>query len=468
MIEVSTIEAPHSAGNTPELPRDSSVFGQKARKKDAKPGIFGKLLDRLVNKSGKNQAGSPDPAGKLRGSQFPVTEEGVLAGNGGKSPSSSKKTLFPGIEAWDLTPDAGNVSAFTGQNAGEGPKNQALMFSEETGKPERLSPRRAGKPSLSDYAVVPGDGALIHRGQTEGNSRETDLAVPAGKGDQGLAEFVHEAVSRTPEKESPASADFLPFSAGNTEPGIPDFAGFPGPALADVPEAEKSGQSEDKGPRIRKGRDRFSIDFRDLRTEKTPSASEGLSSDVKTAFGAEKIDVDIPVELRVSGGREGGDSGGFMSKSAFEDALAQQVHENLGSDIVKQASIIVRDRGEGTIRLSLKPETLGNVKIRLEMTENKITGHIVVESSEAFKAFERELPVLEKQFQESGFSETSLEMSFSRDNGSGARYRQDEGEPRFSPVLAASRYDAETERIEVIPQRGSADGTGRTAVNLLI
>jgi hypothetical protein len=126
--------------------------------------------------------------------------------------------------------------------------------------------------------------------------------------------------------------------------------------------------------------------------------------------------------------------------------LARELHQNLNGDIVRHAAILLRDGGEGTIRLSLKPESLGNVKIRLEMAENKITGHIIVESDEALRAFEREIRSLEQAFKESGFDGASLQMAVASGSGQEGR-REPGGEADFflaeeyAARIAAGGYD---------------------------
>jgi flagellar hook-length control protein FliK len=155
---------------------------------------------------------------------------------------------------------------------------------------------------------------------------------------------------------------------------------------------------------------------------------------------------------------------------SFQNMLARELHENLNGDIVRHASIMLRDGGEGTIRLSLKPESLGTVKIRLEISENKIAGHIIVESDEAFRAFEQEIHSLEQSFRDSGFDGASLEMAFAQDGGQ--RGRNGEGSPFFSERLAASTYGAsvsgEPELDEGIQWLGiGPDGQTRPQVNML-
>jgi hypothetical protein len=121
---------------------------------------------------------------------------------------------------------------------------------------------------------------------------------------------------------------------------------------------------------------------------------------------------------------------------------------------------------EGTIRLALKPESLGNVKIRLEMAENKITGRIFVESEEALRAFEREIASLEKAFRDSGFDAANLEMSLASDGRGAEQWQGTEASQSLSRLIAASRYDASFESVS-IPPTLDFYRQGERAVNLL-
>jgi hypothetical protein len=247
--------------------------------------------------------------------------------------------------------------------------------------------------------------------------------------------------------------------------------------------------------RGKRGRGRLNIEVRDLREGRDAASAVGTSPggagpelSKGQFFNAVKpvhTEIEIPVDLRLSeGGQEAaaGKTGNASRNLTFEDALASELRGNLATDIVRDATLIVRNGGEGTIRLTLHPASLGNVKIRLEMTENKITGHIIVESKEALRAFQRELPVLEKAFRDSGFSETNLDMSLAQDGAnSGAGQQWQEGDNSgLSSLLAASRYDAGlggsdgadgAGRTEDSPVPGgvtSSAAPGRKAVNLLV
>lgn len=105
------------------------------------------------------------------------------------------------------------------------------------------------------------------------------------------------------------------------------------------------------------------------------------------------------------------------SGSTFQQMLAQQVQEN-APDFARAGSIVLRDNDSGSINMILKPESLGNVKINLQLSDNGITGQITVNSREAFEAFRQNLDTLRQAFQDSGFENASLNLSFA-DTSSG-------------------------------------------------
>jgi len=95
----------------------------------------------------------------------------------------------------------------------------------------------------------------------------------------------------------------------------------------------------------------------------------------------------------------------------LQSRLAQQLKEQLNSEIVKRSSILVRNNGSGEIRLELKPEQLGNVKIRISLENNNIAGRILVENSSVKEAFEQNMQQLYRTFREHGFGDASLNVS---------------------------------------------------------
>ena len=137
--------------------------------------------------------------------------------------------------------------------------------------------------------------------------------------------------------------------------------------------------------------------------------------------------------------------------AGFSDILAKHISDAGAQDIVKAAHIVLRDGDSGMIRLRLEPESLGNVKIELKMTEKNITGRIVVETEEARNAFEKSLSGLREAFAEGGFETASLEVSVGGGQAEeGGEPRNSDGEPFFTerlrdfdrslPTVPASSY----------------------------
>ncbi len=104
-----------------------------------------------------------------------------------------------------------------------------------------------------------------------------------------------------------------------------------------------------------------------------------------------------------------------------QESLSPRFGETLRNEIVRHSGIVLRDGGKGEIRLVLKPESLGCVRIRLNLDNNHIEGRIIVENNTVKEMFEANLRNLSSAFQREGFSSTTLEVSV---GGEGARERQ--------------------------------------------
>ncbi|MCL2209968.1 MAG: flagellar hook-length control protein FliK [Treponema sp.] len=196
----------------------------------------------------------------------------------------------------------------------------------------------------------------------------------------------------------------------------------------------------------------FSVDVRDMRTDAV-SLSNQTRSFTATEASAGRTQGDMPVreitlDLRLPDQIMGQNSQAQTSwevkaGNALENMLARELHQNFNGDIVRHASMALRDGGAGTIRIALHPETLGNVKIQLEMAENKITGRIVVESTEALNAFRKELSSLEQAFRDFGFTSADLNLSLTSEGQSADDWEQETNS--FMPRMAALRYGTEQE-----------------------
>jgi len=200
--------------------------------------------------------------------------------------------------------------------------------------------------------------------------------------------------------------------------------------------------------RSRSRRDRVSFEVRDMRT----TAGINNLNNTERPFsvieaGAVRIPGQAPVqeitlELRLpdQGLNSSQTQVSWETKAgnSLENMLARELHQNFNGDIVRHASMALRDNGMGTIKLMLRPETLGNVKIHLELSENKITGRIVVESLDALNAFRKEISSLEQAFKDSGFADASFDLSFAAE---GENLHQEHEDNSFTPRMVTSRYE---------------------------
>jgi flagellar hook-length control protein FliK len=124
---------------------------------------------------------------------------------------------------------------------------------------------------------------------------------------------------------------------------------------------------------------------------------------------------------------------GQPAQAPFAGTL-ERLRDMAGSELTRAAGIILRDGG-GEIKLTLKPESLGSVRIRLNLVDNVIEGRIIVDNSAVRHIFEGSLDSLTRAFTAEGFQTTSLQVSVGgqgTDNG-----RQDrESLPRIQRIEA--------------------------------
>jgi hypothetical protein len=284
------------------------------------------------------------------------------------------------------------------------------------------------------------------------------------------------------ESPVPRAGDRSPETAGETPPDFP-AASFPaGDGTAAEKIAEKAAgparenRGEAAGTRGKK-REKSAMVVEDLRTAGNAGGETAFSPDKEPSgvprTAAFSREAEMTVELRghkVPAGERGSLPDG--NSGTFEHFLARELQQGLSDGIVREARLVLRDGGEGTIRLSLKPESLGNVKIRLEMTENKIMGHVVVESEEVLRAFERETHSLERAFLDSGFDGAELDFSLAQGGEGGEGRREDLffREWRRGVPLPEDPFRYEAAGLE--DSEFFADGVfrlnGRTQVNMLI
>lgn len=441
-------------------------------------GVFSKLLAGLLGKAPTPGTGGIDidKTPEIEGSPELIPETGIKGGKNAKGLSVEPAAIPQEGENPVLSRDIRGQKKPVMREVLPGPspkqKTPAEILSEDSteGNPEGafpwdtlkgqgiqlLTPREEGVPQEGEAlagAAFPPEGELPKEGTVQEDAPKERRMIARKHGEDGEAQGdLISSLDRRDLKPTPQ----VPPSAGQGR-------------------AKKEGEPRSGDSKARERRhERVSLEVQDLRTPGTTAAitAGGLKAveEARNSGG----EAEIAVELRGVSGKNGDIpvKDDARPAQAFENILARELHENLNGDIVRQASLVLKDGGEGTIKLSLKPESLGKVKIHLEMAENKITGHIVVETNEALRAFEQEMHALEQAFQDSGFEGASLKMALDSRGGqdaAGQRWNGEEARPFFSERVAASTYDAAVESAGIDGVSGGyIRSSGSVSVNMLV
>ena len=168
------------------------------------------------------------------------------------------------------------------------------------------------------------------------------------------------------------------------------------------------------------------ISVEDLRS--MPSAQSDAA--IHTTASESRVETDNSVDMvidfsgKAQNASQGGDiqntqSGNEAQKTSqtFSAMLTQEIRD-AAADFVQAGKIVLRDNNAGEIRLHLRPENLGAVKINLELSEGKrVTGTVTVASKEAYDAFEKNLDNLAKEFKQNGFEFAEFNLNWSGFSG---------------------------------------------------
>ncbi|MCL2791613.1 MAG: flagellar hook-length control protein FliK [Spirochaetaceae bacterium] len=96
---------------------------------------------------------------------------------------------------------------------------------------------------------------------------------------------------------------------------------------------------------------------------------------------------------------------------SFHSQFLEYLRESGNADIVKNASIILKAEKEGEIRLLMKPESLGYVRIKLMLSDSNIVGRIIVDNYSVKEIFESNLENLIKNFKINGYSSATIDVA---------------------------------------------------------
>ena len=208
--------------------------------------------------------------------------------------------------------------------------------------------------------------------------------------------------------------------------------------------AEKSGKNDErmsgkataKKESARKKAGISVLDLRDTSSRIAKTKQHGSSIEIESGkLSAENMDQmrsdsaedakPIVVELTHVKDNFSGESKTLTTTTG--SALMKQLEESVNNKIVKQSSIILKNGDSGEIKLILKPEALGKVRIRLSLNDNRVAGQIIVENAAVKEIFEQNLQSLERAFKENGFDTAALNVSVGG-NGTGSGNRENNGD----------------------------------------
>ena len=131
------------------------------------------------------------------------------------------------------------------------------------------------------------------------------------------------------------------------------------------------------------------------------------------------------------------------SSSTFQAMLSNQLQNN-AADFVKAGNIVLKDNDAGQIKLILHPESLGNVKIDLEISDKTLTGRITVASREAFNAFKESSESLRQAFINSGFENAGFELAMAGSDSFGGNLNGREQNDAGKAFAAGKAYTEDT------------------------
>jgi flagellar hook-length control protein FliK len=175
------------------------------------------------------------------------------------------------------------------------------------------------------------------------------------------------------------------------------------------------------------------------RAEKPHSSSETLASRTTDRPSSSDKDASTPVALRLGAARDPATD--TLAKPAPVSASHAQtplerLREMAGSELVRASSLVLKDGG-GEIRLVLKPESLGSVRIRMNIVDNAIEGRIIVDSSAVKHVLDGSVDALRRALTAEGFQMGSLQVSVGGQNAeTGGRQQRDEAPAAVRRITA--------------------------------
>ncbi|HVO39864.1 MAG TPA: flagellar hook-length control protein FliK, partial [Spirochaetia bacterium] len=261
------------------------------------------------------------------------------------------------------------------------------------------------------------------------------------KTDVASAQSVHAPEAAAPGRKKAAPA---PHASAGTEAAAVALArellkNFQAPGV--MPKVPEASEQTKETPAVHAGARKAAdpkIHIADARHKRMEWAlDETLLAMKPQRVSASEKDAALSLIHKVDSGREA---------VAFEPRKAQpapagpfagamdRLRDMAGSEMMKATGIILRDGG-GEIKLVLKPESLGSVRIRMNLVDNVIEGRIIVDNPAVKQVFDGNINSLMRALTAEGFQTASLQVSVGGQNTDNGKEER-EAPPRVRRVTA--------------------------------
>lgn len=255
--------------------------------------------------------------------------------------------------------------------------------------------------------------------------------------------------------------------------------GADNPRLSDFMESEETGSLEGLDSKSEK---KFFLDkdkkiaVQDLRSENSVQKTDEKSgksmkssAEISEIYRNEKNNPQVTMDFAANAQQNIGSLNNQVASSAgsnFQAMLANQIQENAG-EIVKAGNIVLKDNDVGSIKLILHPESLGNVKIDLQVNEKNISGKIIVATQEAFNAFKETAENLKQAFVQSGFESAGLELSLANQNFAGNHSGENQNNPAAEFAMRKVYGEINGFAEENFPEIENIENSAMNSINIV-
>jgi flagellar hook-length control protein FliK len=128
-------------------------------------------------------------------------------------------------------------------------------------------------------------------------------------------------------------------------------------------------------------------------------------------------------------------AGGDVARARAD--FSSRLADVMKNEMVKHTGLVLKNNGQGEIHLVLKPESLGSVRIKLNLLDNHIVGKIIVDNNTVKQIMEENLGNLETALQQNGYQTASFDVTVA------GGHQQGPGEEgSFSTFMEAGRDNA--------------------------